>query len=754
MAINPESQYPGKIAPSSAAYPYGQARNITVPGDGTGTPWEAAIVNDFLGHQQALLSAAGLVPSGNPDQVGASQYLEAQLDMHGRVYQSVDGLKNRTDSLKVGQVVATPRTKWVITDQGTYTHPDVSRSRTFNNLDIGSGLYAMPAERTIYCEDFLDDSTTASNDTEVGEISSILFDGVRLDFNGKMFRVYANTTGITSSGATPATDRAQALNEMLVVSDVNNITLGPGGLYVADQGTAPAKSYFPSTIFFKNCTGIYFEPGSIFEGKGESWGDSDASISLAKSDRIDFLGQNGGHAVVFCRCRRVRGTPTARLCGSVGPLYFSSSGDIALDGPFVNAASLGYATYTFDAWVGSLADTGMEDFSATINNPVSHRETLVRREDGTTAVGSSTFCGKGGILTEDEGVYVVSHGGYIADMYANGSDRGLGYAFGSAAGAVTIANHPIIRNCQEAAYVNWSVDDLAVCNVLNMDAELGLCVAFFEDKSFGSGEMTVTGKAVIDGSRTWVGQPEPLSTTSVVAAMKVTSQATCNVNMDISGDVYALVNNNDEALYGGVFIDGGRYELNGYIIRSQGWGGSGADSKKGLVIRGGAQIIDNSAETDSLFQYTNQSTGTSTATYFYHDLRDCNISSNTWRSVDWTPFNAGTLEERRLYPLSLENCYSTSNAAFEITATKGEFLSHNGLSGPNTRGVFRFNENRLPKNVRAYIVTDTTFVRLLGFFSAADTSFGDLRNEILLEGDVRTDFTTNTEYSIMVFGNM
>ena len=77
MAINPELQYPGKINPSTPAYPYGSARNITTPGDGTGTPWEAAIVNDNLGFQQALLNLASLVPSGSPDEARASQYLQA-----------------------------------------------------------------------------------------------------------------------------------------------------------------------------------------------------------------------------------------------------------------------------------------------------------------------------------------------------------------------------------------------------------------------------------------------------------------------------------------------------------------------------------------------------------------------------------------------------------------------------------------------------------------------------------------------------
>lgn len=77
MAINPESRYPGQISPSDAEYPYGKARNISQPGDGSGTPWEAALVNDLFGFQQALLSEAGITPSGDPETATNSQYLEA-----------------------------------------------------------------------------------------------------------------------------------------------------------------------------------------------------------------------------------------------------------------------------------------------------------------------------------------------------------------------------------------------------------------------------------------------------------------------------------------------------------------------------------------------------------------------------------------------------------------------------------------------------------------------------------------------------
>jgi hypothetical protein len=86
MAINPETLYPGKINPSTPDYPYGSARNITAPGDGTGTPWEAAIVNDLLGFQQAILARAGIVPSGTPDKATASQYLQALEKVNDKRY--------------------------------------------------------------------------------------------------------------------------------------------------------------------------------------------------------------------------------------------------------------------------------------------------------------------------------------------------------------------------------------------------------------------------------------------------------------------------------------------------------------------------------------------------------------------------------------------------------------------------------------------------------------------------------------------
>ena len=123
MAINPETQYPGKIAPSTPEYPYGSARNITTLGDGTGTPWEAALVNDIFGFQQALLSAAGVVPTGTPDKVGASQYLEAVNTLIG------DSSPQRTQDEVNKQFLESPLEKYTVLESpvlapvaGTWEH--------------------------------------------------------------------------------------------------------------------------------------------------------------------------------------------------------------------------------------------------------------------------------------------------------------------------------------------------------------------------------------------------------------------------------------------------------------------------------------------------------------------------------------------------------------------------------------------------------------------------------------------------------
>lgn len=77
MAINPNSSYPTKTTAPSGSYPWGGAQNVTIDGDGTGTPWLADVLNDMWGFFQKLLNYSGITPSGSPDTVLASQYFNA-----------------------------------------------------------------------------------------------------------------------------------------------------------------------------------------------------------------------------------------------------------------------------------------------------------------------------------------------------------------------------------------------------------------------------------------------------------------------------------------------------------------------------------------------------------------------------------------------------------------------------------------------------------------------------------------------------
>jgi hypothetical protein len=80
MAISPKNRYNANQidASDTSGYPEGKAKNISGLGNTDGTPWEEDLTNDIFGFQQAILAAGGnVVPSGVPDKVGASQYMDA-----------------------------------------------------------------------------------------------------------------------------------------------------------------------------------------------------------------------------------------------------------------------------------------------------------------------------------------------------------------------------------------------------------------------------------------------------------------------------------------------------------------------------------------------------------------------------------------------------------------------------------------------------------------------------------------------------
>jgi hypothetical protein len=123
MALIPSASYPGQTATSDAGYPQGKAQNILVAGDGTGTPWEADLANDLFGMQQALLDESFITPTGNPDEVGASQYLDA-----------IEALADRslTKLALSNSVARTPASAYVGTfTGGAYVLNAIAGTRTF-----------------------------------------------------------------------------------------------------------------------------------------------------------------------------------------------------------------------------------------------------------------------------------------------------------------------------------------------------------------------------------------------------------------------------------------------------------------------------------------------------------------------------------------------------------------------------------------------------------------------------------------------
>ena len=96
MALDLVTKYAGNINPGDANYPYGSARNIATPGDGTGTPLDESWMNDLFGLLQILLTKASIVPSGSPDTILASQYFDALLTITNRINNAGTSLNSLT----------------------------------------------------------------------------------------------------------------------------------------------------------------------------------------------------------------------------------------------------------------------------------------------------------------------------------------------------------------------------------------------------------------------------------------------------------------------------------------------------------------------------------------------------------------------------------------------------------------------------------------------------------------------------------
>ena len=79
MALDPSTlaAFVGRITASSAAYPYGSAKDESTVGANDGTPYIKTRADDVFGFLQSILAAGAIVPNGSADSVSNPQYLTA-----------------------------------------------------------------------------------------------------------------------------------------------------------------------------------------------------------------------------------------------------------------------------------------------------------------------------------------------------------------------------------------------------------------------------------------------------------------------------------------------------------------------------------------------------------------------------------------------------------------------------------------------------------------------------------------------------
>lgn len=621
------------------------------------------------------------------------------------------------------------------------------------------------SRRTLHLNDAkwgLTTDVTKDNTVQLALILQNLPDDVIVDFGGMALRVYADVAGLGASSSNPTTDNALPLAQCVLVNGAKRVKFVNGTIYAADAGVSATKMYFPSTVSFTNCQDLEFD-NFWAEGKGESWGDADASLSQTKLRRLEFSVTNGGHAAFFGRCKGIKGNVNGRLCGSTGVLYFSSSTGIKLDNPFANAASLGYNPICFDSWVGSTSDVGVSDFLALVVNPVLRKETLFRREDGTTPVGSSAYAGKGGILTEGVGVQCYSLGGDISDMYAAGSNQRLGYAFGAGSGSINKNVGARVRACQEVIFANWSTADPSTCIALDVDAVVGLAGVLIDKQPFGSAYMKLTGNVTVDGSRIWAASADiDLRETSLICSLKPSSTATVDVDCVCPRDASLanIVSNKSVATYGAVRFLGGIYHFGGHLIDSVGWGGGSDDQETGIFAVGACRFIDQSNITlTAAIRYQNRDAA-NVFTYVNHDLSRAVITGNSFRPLDGYTFFGTNLVRAIKLPTPGGKLYMTGatrthdrSVALSCALT---CVSVDGLSGANSLITFRVgNNSALTANAR--IINGANLHRVIGpntvFTDRPDDATTTYRNGVTrqytLEGDVRLQYVAGTTYVVV-----
>lgn len=315
MALRPIDRYPGQVD-EAASYPHGKARNAGAYQDGTGTPLEMDWLNDLWGFEQALLAAASITPTGDPDEVGASQYLDAirELAVDATVSRNIrralalrpldlNAIVPASGSIYVGAVSILSGSETLIAKGGTDGVLMVVDSPVVNNLasattglteirkliSSGSRVLAIGAggNRNAY-------STTSGNTWVAGGVSGLsttpadgVWDGTRFVISTAAGKASSSTNGVAWTAATGGSD----------ISDVINLTragglaaLGSGKVIAAGGNVDGSKPFAVSVDHGATWSLAGSIPSSDYVLEGYVAGDGGAEVYwLGKPDGEDRL---------------------------------------------------------------------------------------------------------------------------------------------------------------------------------------------------------------------------------------------------------------------------------------------------------------------------------------------------------------------------------------------------------------------------------------------------------------------------------
>jgi hypothetical protein len=566
------------------------------------------------------------------------------------------------------------------------------------NHDLGGGFYAKLYGRKLTAAMFgMVAGTIYDNTDSWSALTRHLQNGDTIDLESGEYRVFEGIAGVPSSAATPATTKAVTFNQLPLIEGKRNFELTNGTVYAASQSTAAVKSYYPCTLSLKGCRDA--KVSINLEGKGENYGDADASVSLSDADRAVFLPYNSGCPLLVELSKNIKISGEFRLTGSVSAVYISSSSRIKINDSFANAASLGYAAYAIDAWVGDTTVSGFRTHDTYIKSCSTHKESLTTR-DTLVAVGSSVYASKGSVVIEDPSVKCTVEGGYYADAYPNGSARDIGAAFFANASTMTVTN-VVVENCAALGMTGQSVNFVGRLIVSNSEARnLRKTLHQIQATSFGVQEFEYSNvTAEINNTGIWAGDGNTArEISSVVANMKLATTVHGKItNCEITGPECIWVN--DVGCYGSLLISGCRIATKGWLCKSGGWGGSSRTYGNGIVIDG-CIIHDTSAQTDAYMQYANNGGGA--FTYVNLDFDTSELTCETVRpAYSLTAAGSGLVTQFNGFPRML-GAWSDSSylrpSSYVIS-----YKEQRGLSGANRKVVFEY-PNRIA--FKPYVVFD------------------------------------------------